>query len=307
MDRRDFCKKGIAIVTGSWGAALFNNNIDVFGADEKSPATVPDLVAVRNGEPDVMFDRAIEAIGGIKSVVGKGQVVVVKPNIAWDRPPETGANTNPVLVKRIVEHCVKAGAGKVYVFDHTCNNPKKTYQTSRIKDAAASAGGTVIFADNEKAYKEVSIPKASILKTTRVHKLIANCDVLINVPVLKHHSATGLTIAMKNLMGAVWDRRFYHKSGLHECIAEFCLYRRPDLNIVDAYRVTMANGPQRARQEDIKIRKSLLISKDIVAVDAASAKLFGSEPAKTRHIRLANDIGIGTMDLLKLNIKKITI
>lgn len=306
MDRRDFCRKGVAVVTGSWAAAFFNNT-NLYGSDEKLLTTVPDLVAVRNGEPDVMFDKAIEAIGGISGVVRKGQVVVVKPNIAWDRPPETGADTNPLLVKRVVEHCVKAGAKKVYVFDHTCNNPQKTYLTSRIKAAAESAGGVVIFADDQKDYQEVRIAKAVTLKTAMVHKLIVNCDVFINVPVLKHHASTGLTIAMKNLMGAVWDRRFYHKSGLHECIAEFCLYRKPDLNIVDAYRVTMANGPQRARAEDIKIRKSLLLSKDIVAVDAAAAKLFGSKPAQTRHIQLAGDMGIGTMELEKLNIKKITI
>jgi len=306
MDRRDFCRKCVAVTAGSWGAAFFNDT-NLYGSDEKPLATVPDLVAVSNGEPDVMFDRAIEAIGGIGGVVGKGQTVVVKPNIAWDRPPETGADTNPLLVKRVVEHCVKAGAKKVYVFDHTCNNPQKTYLTSRIKAAAESAGGVVIFADDQKDYQEVSIGKAVTLKTAMVHKLIVNCDVFINVPVLKHHASTGLTIAMKNLMGAVWDRRFYHKSGLHECIAEFCLYRKPDLNVVDAYRVTMANGPQRARAEDIKIRKSLLLSKDIVAVDAAAAKLFGSEPAQTRHIQLAGDMGIGTMNLEKLNIKKITI
>ncbi len=306
MDRRDFCRKGIAAVTGSWAAAFFYNT-DIYGSDEKLLTTVPDLVAVRNGEPDVMFDKAIEAIGGISSVVKKGQVVVVKPNIALDRPPETGADTNPLLVKRVVEHCVTAGAKKVYVFDHTCNNPQKAYQTSQIKAAAESAGGVVVFANDQKDYQEVSIAKAVTLKTAMVHKLIINCDVFINVPVLKHHAGAGLTIAMKNLMGAVWDRGFYHKSGLHECIAEFCLYRKPDLNIVDAYRVTMANGPQRARAEDIKIRKALLLSKDIVAVDAAAAKLFGSEPAQTRYIQLAGDMGIGTMDLEKLNIKKITI
>jgi uncharacterized protein (DUF362 family) len=306
MDRRDFCGRGVAIVAGWYGAAFFNDS-GVFGADEKSAATPPDLVAVRDGEPDVMFDEAIAAIGGIGSVVKKGQVVVVKPNIGWDKAPETGANTNPLLVKRIVEHCVKAGAKKVYVFDHTCHGAQKTYQTSQIKDAAESVGGVAIFADDENDYKELNMPKASTLKTTKVHKLIIDCDVLIDVPVLKHHSGTGLTMAMKNLMGAVWDRGFYHKSGLHECIADFCLYRKPDLNVVDAYRVTMANGPQRARAEDVKLRKSLLLSRDIVAVDAAAAKLFGSEPAQTRYIKLANDMGIGTMALEKLNIKKITI
>jgi len=108
-------------------------------------------------------------------------------------------------------------------------------------------------------------------------------------------------------MGVVWDRGFYHKQGLHECIAEFCLYRKPDLNIVDAYRVTMANGPHHAKPEDVKTRQALILSRDIVAADAAAAKLFGSEPADTKHIKMAHDLGIGTLDLDKLNIKKIAV
>lgn len=305
MDRRTILKKGVGIVAGAWGGLSFYSERVL--ATQDVSLVPPDLVAVQNGEPEVMFDKAIEAIGGMGSIVKKDQVVVVKPNMAWDRPPEAGANTNPILVKRIVEHCFKAGAGKVYVLDHTCHDSKKAYAASGIMAAAQSAKAVVVFADDEKDYLSVEIPKAAILKTVKVHKLIAGCNVFINVPVLKHHSGTGLTIAMKNLMGAIWDRGFYHKSGLHECIADFCLYRRPDLNVVDAYRMTMNNGPQQAKPEDVVVRKSLLLSRDIVAVDAASAKLFGSDPVKTRYIRLAHDLGIGTMNLEKLNIKKITL
>jgi uncharacterized protein (DUF362 family) len=305
MDRRIFSKKCVGMITGIVGGSLLSNR-NIWG-DNEVPAALPDLVAVQNGQPDVMFDKAIEAIGGMKSLVKKDQVVVIKPNIAWDRPPEAGANTNPGLVKRIAEHCVIAGARKVYVLDHTCHDPQKSYQTSGIMEAAQSAKATVVFANDEKDYQQVNIPKAAVLKTVKVHKLIVECDVFINVPVLKHHSGTGLTIAMKNLMGAVWDRKFYHQYGLHECIADFCRYRCPDLNIVDAYRITMDNGPQRAKPEDVKIRKSLLLSKDIVAIDAAATKLFGGEPAGIRYIRLAHDSGVGTMELEKLNIKRITL
>jgi uncharacterized protein (DUF362 family) len=305
MDRRTFSKRCAEVVTGMWGVGSLGHNW-AFGSEEV-PAKFPDLVAVQNAEPDVMFDKAIEAIGGITEVVKEDQVVVIKPNIAWDRPPEAGANTNPVLVRRIVEQCLQAGAKKVYVFDHTCHDPKKSYETSGLKEAAEFAGATIVFANDEKYYHVVDIPKASVLKSTKVHELITECDVLINVPVLKHHSGAGLTVAMKNLMGVVWDRGYYHKSGLHQCISDFCHYRRPDLNIVDAYRITTDNGPQRARPEDVKIRKSLLLSRDIVAVDAAAAKLFGSEPNTVRYIQLAHDSGIGSMQLEKLNIKRITL
>ena len=144
-------------------------------------------------------------------------------------------------VKRIVEHCVKAGAKTVYVFDHTCNNHQRCYANSGIEDAAKAAGATIVPAHAKTYYKDISIAKAEVLKSVKVHEKILESDVFINVPVLKHHGSSHLSVAMKNLMGIVWDRGFYHGNGLHQCIADFCLFRKPDLNIVDAYRVTMRN------------------------------------------------------------------
>ena len=306
INRRKFFKKGLTTGAAIFGSFYVGITDKLFA--KKSSSSIPDLVAVRNGEPDVMFDRAIASMGGMSKFVKKGQTVVVKPNIAWNREIETGADTNPLLVKRIVEHCVNAGAKKVYVFDHTCDtNWRKCYKNSGIEDAAKAAGAIVVPGNNEKYYEEVRIPGANILKTTKVHELILETDVFINVPVLKHHSSTRLTIAMKNLMGVMWDRGWYHSNGLHECIADFCLYRKPDLNIVDAYRVTMDNGPSRARKEDVILKKSLLISRDIVAVDAAAAKIFGLEPGKVKHIRLGYDKNIGNINLEELNIKKIVL
>lgn len=306
INRRKFFKKGLTTGAAIFGSFYVGITDKLFA--KKSSSSIPDLVAVRNGEPDVMFNRAIASMGGMSKFVKKGQTVVVKPNIAWNREIETGADTNPLLIKRIVEHCVNAGAKKVYVFDHTCDtNWRKCYNNSGIEDAAKAAGAIVVPGNNEKYYEEVRIPGAKILKTTKVHELILETDVFINVPVLKHHGSTRLTIAMKNLMGVMWDRGWYHSNGLHECIADFCLYRKPDLNIVDAYRVTMDNGPSRARKEDVILKKSLLISRDIVAVDAASAKIFGLEPGKVKHIKRGYDKNIGNINLEELNIKKIVL
>jgi uncharacterized protein (DUF362 family) len=304
IDRREFFKKSLAVGAAVYGASLFGW-IDPVAAQD--PAAMPDLVAVKNGEPDVMFDQAIAAMGGIGKFVKQGQTVVIKPNIGWNRAPETGANTNPVLVKRIVEHCVKAGAKKVYVFDNGVDSSLQTYKTSGIEEAAKAGGAIVAPAHQEKYYQEVTIPGAQKLKTTKVHELLLEPHVLINVPVLKHHSSSQLTIAMKNLMGVVWNRGTYHWKGLHECIAEFCLLRKPNLNVVDAYRVTMAHGPNNARETDLSLQKTLLISQDIVAIDAAAAKIFGIEPEKVGYIRLGHEKKIGNMNLEGRNIKRITL
>ncbi|MFC2140543.1 DUF362 domain-containing protein [Candidatus Auribacterota bacterium] len=126
MNRRDFFKKSLAVSAGALGSFFFKGN-DSLKAAEISPSSF-DLVAVRNGEPETMFDQAIAALGGMEKFVKKGQTVVVKPNIAWNRSPELGANTNPRLVKRVVEHCFKVGAKKVYLFDHSVHSEKKTYK-----------------------------------------------------------------------------------------------------------------------------------------------------------------------------------
>ncbi|MBF0118358.1 MAG: DUF362 domain-containing protein [Desulfobacterales bacterium] len=303
MNRRDFFKRGLAIGSYLLSSSALNINSSLFAGEQASLS--PDLVAVRNGEPDVMFDQGIAAIGGMSAFVKKGQTVIIKPNIGWNGNPESGANTNPILIKQIIKHCLNVGAKKVYVFDNPVAD--RSYKNSGIEEVVKQSGATMVSGKSEGYYQEVRIAGAKILKKTKVHELILESDVFINVPVLKHHGSSSLTIAMKNLMGVVWDRGFYHSQGLHECIAEFCLFKKPDLNIVDAYRVTLRNGPSHAGPEDVVLKKNLLISKDIVAIDAASAKIFGEEPENIQYIKLANEKNIGMIMLDKLNIKKIAI
>ena len=151
------------------------------------------------------------------------------------------------------------------------------------------------------------MPGGKVLKTTDVHELVIESDVFINVPVLKSHGSTKLTIAMKNLMGNVWDRRWWHLGNLHQCIADFTAYRKPDLNIVDAYRVMVKNGPRGTGPGDVVMMKSQILSSDIVAADTAAARLFGMKEEEVRHIMIAAEKGLGQGDLNKLKIKRITI
>lgn len=309
MKRREFITKGIGagLLTGS--AATFSGFGNLFAAGFQEDGDKPyDLVAVRGGEPAEMFDLAMEAAGGMSKYVKKGQIVVVKPNVAWDVPPERAANTNPELVKRIVEHCYEAGAKQVDVFDNTCDKWDLCYKNSGIEQAVKDAGGRMVPGHTENYYHEVPVVKGKSLKTTQVHKLILESDVFINVPVLKHHGSARLTIAMKNLMGVVWDRSWWHRNDLHQCIADYTtFYRKPDLNIVDAYRVMLRNGPRGVSIEDVVLMKSLLLSEDMVAVDAAAALLFGMEPDEVNYIGIADEMGVGKSDLSELNIKRIRI
>jgi uncharacterized protein (DUF362 family) len=302
MKRRDFIKTSFATALGAF---TLGNSTDILGRISSLSPNPFDLIAVKGGLPDKMFDAAINSLGGMSKFVKKGQTVVVKPNIGWDVSPERAANTNPLLVKRIIEHCLNAGAKEVLVFDNTCDEWSLSYKNSGIERAVKEAGGKLAPGNSESYYQKVSVKKGKRLTSAKVHEIILNSDVFINVPILKNHSSAKLTMAMKNHMGIVWDRGYWHRNDLHQCIADFASYRLPDLNILDAYNVMMQHGPRGVSKEDVVKMESLLVSTDIVAIDAAGAKLFGLNPSDIPYIKIANDMGIGNMNLDKLNINRI--
>jgi uncharacterized protein (DUF362 family) len=145
------------------------------------------------------------------------------------------------------------------------------------------------------------------LKKTKVHELILESDVFINVPIVKHHGGAGVCVSMKNLMGVVWDRRYWHANDLHQCIADITTVLKPNLNVVDAYRVLKKNGPRGVSTADVVTMKSQILAENMVVADTAAAKLFGKEPAQVGHIRKADEMGLGSMDLSELAINRIMI
>jgi len=306
MQRRRFLT---ALGVGAWaGAGLalggYGRRLD---AGEPSAGT-PDLVAIRNGEPEALFDHGIKALGGMGRFVKKGQKVVVKPNIGWNVPPERAANTNPRLVRRIVEHCLQAGAKEVYVFDHTCDAWRDSYRASGIEQAVKDAGGKLAPGNSESYFQTVALPGGHRLRRTQEHELVLGADVFINVPVLKSHGGARLSVAMKNLMGVVWDRGEWHSNDLHQCIADFATYRKPDLNVVDAWNVMLRHGPRGVSTADVVNMRSQLLSTDLVTADAAAARLFGlKQPEEVGYIRIAGEMGAGRMDLENLAIRRIVL
>jgi uncharacterized protein (DUF362 family) len=306
--RRDFVKTTLAI-----GATLSLVDLGgLFAAEPPPPASAAPtvlgpksiLVAVRDGDRVSMLDKALAELGGIQAFVKPGQTVVIKPNIGWNSTPERGANTHPSIVGRLVALCLSAGAKSVSVFDNTCDQWQLTYDVSGIEKAAKEAGAIVVNGKDETLYRETAIPQGVKLKSAKVHSLVLDSDVFINVPVLKHHSSTQMTSAMKNLMGVIWDRGFYHNTGLDQCIADLLTLRKPALNIIDAYHPMVRNGPRGKTVEDVVEMRTLLASTDIVAVDAAAARLLGHAPADIKHVKIAHDMKLGRMDLENLDVRR---
>jgi len=228
----------------------------------------------------------------------------VKPNIGWDSPPERGADSHPELVKRVVEMCFAAGAKSVSMFDNTCDQWQRAYANSGMEKVAQETGATLVNGKDETFYHEVGIPDGKKLQKGRIHSLVLDSDVFINVPVLKHHGGSLMTGCMKNLMGIIWDRGFYHRTDLHQCIADLLTLKKPSLNVLDASAPMVRNGPRGKSADDLVVMRTLLVSADIVAIDAAGAKLLNHQPADVRHVKLAADMKLGTMDLENVDIRR---
>lgn len=306
MNRRDFLKKSAALGVDA-GVLFLPTGLrrSVSRARATPSGEFPDLVAVRGNSSETMFDRGIERLGGMPRFVRKGGSVLIKPNISWDAPGP--ANTPAGLVARIAKHCFDAGASRVVVMDHSIENWERALRASGIDAAIRSAGAIYAPSQDQGTYQKVGIPGGRVLKETMAHESILECNTLISVPVLKHHGGAGVSISAKGLMGCVWDRCDYHEMGLQQCIADFLLVRKPDLNVVDALRVIARNGPRGGSDSDVSAMNSLILSPDIVAADTAASMLLGHKQGGIEHIRLAAEMGLGQMDLSKLKIDRLRV
>ena len=269
------------------------------------------LGVARGGDDPARLARAaVDAIGGMGRFVKRGDVVIVKPNIGWNRTPEQAANTNPFVVEAVVEMCAEAGAGKIKVFDSPCNPARRTYRMSGIEDAAKRAGADVYFMD-ERRFKDVSIPGGVSLKSWNMYTEAFETDVLINVPILKHHSMARVTIGMKNLMGLLGGNRSAIHPGFDQNLADVNTVLRPHLTVIDAFRVLKAHGPNSGTPEDVAVTRQVIAGVDPVAADSYAARLFGEVTGRALagedigYIRIGHEMGLGEIDLDKIAIEEI--
>jgi uncharacterized protein (DUF362 family) len=298
VGRRDFLKGTSSAVAGLAVAGTLGPLIEA-----ASPAH-PDLAVAHGGSPAKTARAAVEALGGMKRFVSKGDVVVVKPNIGWDRTPEQAANTNPEVVGAVVAMCIEAGASKVKVFDRPCNDPRRCYVQSGIEAAAKAAGAEVSFI-NERKFREVAIPGGVAIKSWPLYTEILDADKLINVPIAKHHSLAGLTLSLKNWMGVMGGSRGRIHQKIGEALVDLALVVKPSLTVLDAVRVLTRNGPQGGTVNDVKRLDTVAAGTDQVAVDSFGATLFGLKGSDLSYVASAHRRGLGTMDLEKLAIKRI--
>ena len=296
IDRRTFIRRTVqtAIAAAAGGLPV----LDLLSMPAQAAQAPP--LAVRKGQDIPLLVReTISALDGMENFVRQGDVVVVKPNIGWDRTVELAANTHPEVVKALVQLCLEAGAKQVRIFDRTCNDERRCYMQSGIRPAVESIRSDRVSIEyiDRRSFKELAINGGRAFDRWEFYLPVIEADRLINVPVAKHHSISRLTLAMKNLMGVIGGNHGRLHHNIAESLSDIASVIHSDLTVVDATRILTANGPQGGRLQDVRKLDTLIASPDIVAADAYASTLFGLSPEQVPTVVAAARRGLGVMDL----------
>jgi uncharacterized protein (DUF362 family) len=265
-------------------------------------AQLPTMTVVQGGEPRALVQKALDNLGGIRRFVSRQDVVVIKPNIAWDRTPEQAANTNPEVVAEVVRQCWQAGAKRVIVTDVSCNEPRRCFQRSGIQAAAHAEGAEVILPDPE-LYREVELGGV-VLKSWPIFTPFLEADKIFNLPIAKHHGLTGVTLGMKNWYGILGGQRNRLHQQIHQSLADLASFMMPTVTLIDCYRILLRNGPTGGNLEDVALKKTMVAGTDPVALDAYVAKAYWNlDPEHIPYLQMASARGLGTVEFEKLAVK----
>jgi uncharacterized protein (DUF362 family) len=320
MERREFLKKtlpavGLSVAAGGLGFLFHNRNTQketvvqaakVMNYSVQYDKSFPSMVIVRGDSPQNITRAAIDALGGMNKFITKEDIVVIKPNIGWDRVPEQAANTNPEVVSTVVELCLQAGAKKVIVTDTSCNEYRRCFTRSGILEAVEKAGG-IIEIPEEMKFKDTNLG-GDVLGVRPVYSVYFEATKVINLPIAKHHSLTGATLGMKNWYGILGGRRNQLHQHINESIADLGNYMRPTMVIMDATRVLQRNGPQGGNLSDVFEAKTVIAGIDQVAIDAyAGETFFNLTPQQLLYLEIAHSKNIGNKNYRELSPREISV
>lgn len=288
------------------------------------PATTADLVAVEGGQTDyaAITERAINELGGIERFVKKGDRVALSPNMGWMRTPEQAAATHPDVLRKVVELCQRAGAARITCIDYTLDDWQLAFDICGANQAVAGTKATLLSPTDESMYQDVDVASFVPAKTIdgvpydcvhkdnrlvqKIPREILEADSFIVMPIVKDHEAATITISMKKLMGNIWNRKDYHRYGLHPCIAELNMALRPTLIVADATRVLQTRGPK--GPGEVTTPHQVIAGMDPVAVDTYCTRFLTVKqvtPDQVQHLMLAAQLGRGRMDIDALKVKEI--
>lgn len=292
MNRRKFLK----IVTSSIVSAGLGGGATSLFAQES-----PVISLSEGNDYGTITRNVINALGGIEKFVKPGNIVVVKPNLGWDRKPEFAANTHPLVVKAIVEECIKGGAKKVKVFDNPCNDPRRCYENSGVAGALKGLKNVELKHMEDERYKNTKL-NGVFLKEWELYDEALSADVFINVPVAKHHGLTRVSLGLKNIMGIMGGNRGYVHRNIEDALVDVNRVVKSHLTVIDATRILTNHGPQGGSLKDVKVLNKVIACRDIVAADAYATTFFGLNPQDITTTVTASKRGVGEMNLSKVKV-----
>jgi len=306
INRRQFIQKSAAISLSSVLGGTLASNI-------KFKDQNIDIVVVKGRDYFKSAKKAMETLGGMKKFVPKNSKVALLPNPQSHHP---GTFTKPEIVRASIQMCKEAGAKEIACIGWL---PRRHWENTGIKKVIDEEGTQLVITNShdETLFKPVPVPKGEVLKEAHIMRTFYNYDVLINMNIIKEHSGSNLSGALKNLMGInspVSNRNFHKMIGttnkddirhLDHCIADLNIIIQPDLCIIDATEFIITNGPN-GPGELLKPQK-VIAGTDPVAIDSYGANLIGYNQKDILVITKSYEHGIGEMDLEKVNIKELVI
>ena len=322
MDRRDFLLASLLASLGPGVTGCRPNATPAASADGVVPGKVGrnrwhagpvngvDLAVARGTSAQDVLTAALGVFGGMKAFIQPGDRVIIKPNLAWSRTPEQAACTSPEVLAAVIAACRAAGARDLIVGEHACDAAAVVFDLSGARAVCAQAGVELVDWSSAQLYRQQPLAQGQTLRADQIATDLLDCDVYINLPTLKHHSASTVSLALKNQMGCVQERGKYHSekgaagaNNLHRNVVDLATALRPTLNILDATRALRTGGPKGPGV--VEQLDTICVSPSIVAVDAYGAKLLGHDPLSIPHIAMAAAAGLGKAELSKIQVREV--
>ena len=252
-----------------------------------------------------LTQKVFDAAGGMRRFISKGDVVVIKPNISWARPPNLAASTNPEVLETVINLAFNAGAKKVRIADNTIHNAQRCFALTGAGMVAKKTGADLIY-PRSSLMRDMKL-KGYRLDVWPVFVPLIEADKVINLPVAKVHGLCSLTLGMKNWIGGVGGRRNALHQDIHQSIVDLARFFKPTVTLIDAIRIMVKNGPSGGSEADVAVTNRLILSNKPVAADVKAAGLFHVEPASVGYLMLAEKQGLGSLDMSTVTLKKVVL
>jgi uncharacterized protein (DUF362 family) len=257
---------------------------------------LPSLAIAHGTEHDKTIRAAMTALGGMGRFIQKGDVVMIKPNVAFDRPPALAATTHPDALRAVAKLCFEAGAAKVIVADNPINSPTGCFLKSGLTAVASEMNLDLLYPETN-SFAPLSLTGEVLKEWTFFNTPFKKATKVIGLAPCKDHNLCHASMTTKNWYGLLGGRRNQFHQHIHSIVSDFALMMKPTLVILDGINVLMSNGPTGGRLSDVKPMNTIVAGTDMIAVDAYGySHLLERDIAELTYLHKANDRGLGNIN-----------